>query len=71
MAALSSMDHGRRQLWRLTKAAEAKFDNSVHAAHMAAAWQGQRTRLELKGFELHVNAQPLLARASALSRADF
>ncbi len=71
MAALSAMNHGRRQLWRLTKAAEARLSAAMAAARKAAARRRQHTLLEMKGFALRVNPRPLIARASALAVADF
>ena len=71
MAALSAMDHGRRQLWRLSKAADRAHAASEAAARAAAARRHQRTLLQLPGVVRRANPAPLVARASALAVADF
>ena len=63
LAALSAMDHGRLQAWRLHYA----------ASNQALLNQGQRTLYEVWGLTNphEVAARPISARAGALAVADF
>ena len=68
MAALSAMDHGRRQLWRLTKAA----DHQAQATARALAAQHQRTLLQSWGVQqLPAHQTATTNHAAALAVTNF
>ena len=71
MAALSAMDHGRRQLWRLVRAAEDQRARHLQRVAAAALARRQLTLPALWAQAPAVLVGPLAARASALAVADF
>ena len=71
LAAISAMDHGRRQLWRLYKAAEQRSKAAAAAAQQTAALHRHTTLTGLWRVSACPAAAPLVARASALAVANF
>ena len=71
MAAVSAMDHGRRQLWRLVKRAEEKRDAVVAAAAVTATRRGQHTLLQVWRTQPQPELAPLKALAARYAVADF
>ena len=71
MAAVSAMDHGRRQLWRLVKRAEERRAAAGKAAEAAAARRRQHTLLQLWHTQPLLDLTSLTAQAARFAVADF